>query len=254
MTRFSLRLGAAAGLLALAGVSPSALAAHYVPPPQMPAPNTWEGRDEATVQLLDKLDADVRTVTVKVGADLSFKNLTITVRACLDHPPGVPEDNTAFLAIQDKRGTTPAFGGWMFSGEPSIGVYESPVYAVQLVSCGGQLVAPMAPPLPPLPQPPADLVPPSAGGNGEAPGLAPPAPPPAANPGVPGQVPPAPPTPAGNAPVGSATSVDGEAPPPPAGSSVDGAPARPAPPSGGDQESGQDGDQPDPVYPSGPPH
>lgn len=149
-----------AAALLLAAAWPSR-AAEYVPPPIMPVPNAWQGRSQAVVRVLDKLDAHVETLTLRAGETGSYKSLGVTVRSCMDRPDGLPRDAGAFLDVQDHRaGDVPPFNGWAFSGDPSVGVFESPVYAVQLVTCGGDLVAPAAPPLPPPVPPPASMLPP----------------------------------------------------------------------------------------------
>ncbi len=128
------------------------LAAEPITPPAMYPPDSWEGRSAAVVRVLDKLDAHVETLTIPAGQTASYKSLGVAVRSCLQHPPGLPPDSAAFLSVRDTS-AAPVFSGWMFSAEPFIAVFESPVYGVQLVSCGGVGVAPAAPPL--LPPPPA---------------------------------------------------------------------------------------------------
>ena len=146
---------------ALVAAAPASRAAAYVPPPIMPVPNAWQGRSQAVLRVLDKLDAHVETLTLKAGETGSYKSLSVTVRSCMDRPDGLPRDNGAFLDIQDHRAADAApFNGWTFSGNPSVGVFESPVYGVQLVTCQGDLVAPAAPPLPPPVPPPASMLPP----------------------------------------------------------------------------------------------
>ncbi len=210
---------------ALLAAAPASRAAEYVPPPIMPVPNAWQGRSQAVVRVLDKLDAHIETLTLKAGETGSYKSLSVTVRSCMDRPDGLPRDAGAFLDVQDHRAAdvTP-FNGWTFSGDPSVGVFESPVYGVQLVTCQGDLVAPAAPPLPPpVPPPPSMLPPPPQAapltdaddGAADAPAIMTP-PPPAA----PGAVPPG----------------DGEAPPPDQPGQPDDAAA-----------------QPDAVYPDGAP-
>jgi hypothetical protein len=128
-----------------------ATAAELITPPAMYPPDTWEGRSAAIVRVLDKLDAHVETLTILAGQSASYKNLSIAVRGCLQHPPGLPPDSAAFLTIKDGRINARPFTDWMYSAEPFIGVFESPVFGVQLVSCGGADVAPAAPPLLPPP-------------------------------------------------------------------------------------------------------
>lgn len=155
-----MRVGSAlafGALLSLRAVP--AVAAEYIPPPIMPIPDAWQGRSQAVIRVLDKLDAHVETLTLKAGDTGTYKSLSVTVRSCMDRPDGLPADSGAFVEIQDRHGDVQPFSGWTFSGEPAIGVFESPVYGVQLVTCQGDLVAPAAPPLPqPVPAPP-DLLP-----------------------------------------------------------------------------------------------
>ncbi len=183
---------------ALVAAAPASRAAAYVPPPIMPVPNAWQGRSQAVLRVLDKLDAHVETLTLKAGETGSYKSLSVTVRSCMDRPDGLPRDSGAFLDIQDHRAAEVApFNGWTFSGDPSVGVFESPVYGVQLVTCQGDLVAPAAPPLPPPVPPPAAMLPPAAppadadDGAADAPAIVTPQPPAAsgASPGE-GEAPP----------------------------------------------------------------
>ena len=140
-----------AASLLLVPSSALVMAAEPVTPPAMYPPESWEGRSAAVVRVLDKLDAHVETLTIPAGGSGSYKSLGVAVRSCLQHPPGLAPDSAALLSVQDSN-AAPVFSGWMFSAEPFIAVFESPVYGVQLVSCGGSDVAPAAPPLlPPLP-------------------------------------------------------------------------------------------------------
>ncbi len=201
-------------------------AASYVTPPIMPIANAWQGRSQAVVRVLDKLDAHVETLTLKAGETGSYKSLSVTVRSCMDRPDGLPVENGAFLDIQDRRGGVQPFSGWTFSGQPSIGVFESPIYAVRLASCGGELVAPLAPPLPAPVPPPESMV-----SN-----------PPAVPPSNPDAAPDA---------AGAASGDDAAGDAAPSASSSGGAPAADGP---ADVSSdGSDAALPDPVYPTGPP-
>lgn len=141
----------ATAFLLVARSAVMAVAAEPITPPAMYPPDTWAGRSAAVVRVLDKLDAHVETLTIPAGQRGGYKSLGVAVRSCLQHPPGLAPDSAAFLSVQDAN-AAPVFSGWMFSAEPFIAVFESPVYGVQLVSCGGGDVAPAAPPLlPPAP-------------------------------------------------------------------------------------------------------
>ncbi len=135
-----------------------AWAADPVAPPAMYPPATWEGRSDAVLRVLDRLDSNVETLTITAGQSATFKSVTIAVQSCLQHPPGLPPDAAASLRITDAHSAASDFSGWMFAAEPFVAVFQSPVYGVQLVSCGGTAVAPAAPTLPPpaVPAPPAN--------------------------------------------------------------------------------------------------
>lgn len=197
-----------------------AVAASYIAAPVMPIPTAWQGRSQAVVRVLDKLDAHIETLTLKAGETGTYKTLNVTVRSCMDRPDGLPRDAGAFLDIQDKRGEVQPFSGWTFAGEPSVGVFESPIYGVQLVTCQGELVAPMAPPLPTPAPPPPDMV------SSQSPA-----------------------DPSANGNDGGLTAADNGADIDP--DSAAGASAAPRSPAN-DQTPGDD-TQPDPVYPSGAP-
>lgn len=117
---------------------PAAPAPGAAPPqPQAPPPPAWLPRPAARLILVDKISAQPRTVTVKVGQSIRFGALTIAVRACDVHPPDVPADATAFLDITDSHAGMPGFRGWMFADEPAANMLEHPVYDVRLAGCSG---------------------------------------------------------------------------------------------------------------------
>jgi hypothetical protein len=153
-----MRVSVACALGVVMGVSLPARAGQYVQPPILPVADAWQGRSQAVLRVLDKLDAHIETLTLKAGDTGHYKSLAVTVRSCMDRPQGVPHDSAAFLDVQDQHGDTQPFSGWSFADEPAIGVFESPVYGLQLVACQGDLVAPAAPPLPAPVPPPAAMV------------------------------------------------------------------------------------------------
>lgn len=131
------------------GVVQSAYGAVGVAPPAMYAPQTWQGRSEAVLHVLNRLDAHLETVSVPVGGSTTYRTLSIAVEACVSRPPTLPADAGVLLHLRDSGDTTrPPFDGWMMANEPGIAVYGSPLYDVRVVSCGGTSVAPNPGPLP----------------------------------------------------------------------------------------------------------
>ena len=147
--------------LAAAGcmLARAAGAVEPVTPPAMYPPDTWQGRADAVVRVQDRLDAHIEILTIAAGQSARFKSLTIAVQGCLQHPPSLPPDNAARLTITDQHAAASDFAGWMFTAEPFVGVFQSPVYGVHLVSCAGAEVAPAAPPMPPPVMPPPVIPP-----------------------------------------------------------------------------------------------
>ncbi|MFT8422100.1 MAG: DUF2155 domain-containing protein, partial [Gluconacetobacter sp.] len=62
-------------------------------------------------------------------------------------PATLTPDAAGWLAVRDTRQDGPGFNGWMLAGEPFLGVFRDPIYAVRLVGCAGDMVAPVPPPL-----------------------------------------------------------------------------------------------------------
>ena len=128
----------AALLLALALTAPLAMA--QAPPkpdaaaPQS-APDSWLPRDVADLVVLDKVNAKSTRVSLKVGQAADNASLSIALRACVIRPPDVAKDSAAYLDISDSRPGAPGFRGWMLANEPSVSMFQHPIYDVRLVDC-----------------------------------------------------------------------------------------------------------------------
>ncbi len=105
------------------------------PPAEPPPPNPWVPRQQAVIQVLDKPDAQSKTLTIKVGELATYRSLTVAVQACLVRPPDVPQNATAFLVITDKHPDQPGFKGWMFANDPSLNMLQNPIYDVRVKGC-----------------------------------------------------------------------------------------------------------------------
>ncbi|ACI50891.1 conserved hypothetical protein [Gluconacetobacter diazotrophicus PA1 5] len=142
-----MRLILSLAVLSAVPVGIAARAAEMVPPPLVYPADTWQGRSVATVRVLDGLDSHVQSLTIPVGQDVTYRALTIHVGACRDRPATLVPDSAGWLTIRDTRQDGRGFDGWMLAGEPFLGVFQDPVYTVQIVSCTGDIVAPIPPPL-----------------------------------------------------------------------------------------------------------
>ncbi|AQU87989.1 hypothetical protein B0W47_11480 [Komagataeibacter nataicola] len=175
--------------LLLAGLPGLAHATEWLASPAMYPPDTWQGRTVAVVRVLDKLDAHVALLNVPVGQDMPYKSLTLHATSCLQRPATLPADSAAWLDVHDAHEGMAAFQGWMAVAEPATGVFQNPLYDVQLVGCAGDSVAPTPPPLaavavpteatpgaPAAATPDGQPAPPQAGGVGATPVAPQPAP------------------------------------------------------------------------------
>jgi hypothetical protein len=121
----------ATGALAQAPAAPAAPA----PPPPGPAPDAWVARSIVDLTALDKVSARATPLSGKVGEELHFGTLTVVARACVVRPPDAAADAAAFLDITDARPGIAPFHAWMLLTEPSLSIYEHPVYDIRLAGC-----------------------------------------------------------------------------------------------------------------------
>ena len=157
--------------LSALGIAPLCAAEPLAPPAMYPA-DTWQGKGTAVIRVLNRLDSHVETLTLPVGSAQHYEALDITVARCLLHAPTLRRDAAAWLDVQDRHEQGAVFRGWMLAAEPSLGVFESPIYDIRVVTCQGEDVPPVLPalekpPVPPMPGSTAPAV------SGDAPSSAP---------------------------------------------------------------------------------
>ena len=98
----------------------------------------WVPRQNAELQVLDKVTARVSVLQAKVGQTAQYGTLAIAVRACNARPPEEVPDAAAFLEVTDSRraaGSQQVFRGWMFANAPGVSMLEHPVYDVRVLDC-----------------------------------------------------------------------------------------------------------------------
>jgi hypothetical protein len=127
-------------LAALLAAAPGALAqtpdaAPPAGPEAPPAPDPWLPRPVVDLVGLDKVSARTTAISGPVGQPLHFGTLTVLVRACVVRPPDAAPDAAAFLEISDSRVSGKPFSAWMLLSEPSLSIFEHPVYDIRLVGC-----------------------------------------------------------------------------------------------------------------------
>jgi hypothetical protein len=106
-------------------------------PPAAPRPMqlTWQPQASATLQVLDKVNAQSSVVTIKVGQQAQVGSLSIQVQACDTHPSDQPQDSAAYLTITDSHADSPGFRGWLLANNPSVSMLQHPIYDVRVVGC-----------------------------------------------------------------------------------------------------------------------
>ncbi|MCE2576077.1 DUF2155 domain-containing protein [Komagataeibacter sp. FNDCR2] len=149
--------------LLLACLPACAHATEWLAAPAIYPPDTWQGRSVAQIRVLDKLDAHVQMLSVPVGQDVTYKSLTLHATSCLQRPPTLPADAASWLDVRDAHAGMAGFQGWMAVAEPATGIFQNPLYDVQLTGCSGDNVAPV-----PLPLAVVAAQPPAPTGNGTA--------------------------------------------------------------------------------------
>ena len=141
-------------VLLMVGAAPWAQAAVGVAPPAMYPADLWQGRTQAVIRVLNRLDAHIETLTVPVSGSATYGTLSVAVEACVSRPETLPADAGVLLHLRDTGDSARApFDGWMLQNEPSVATYGSPLYDVRVVSCAGDKVAPDAGPLPAIKTP-----------------------------------------------------------------------------------------------------
>ncbi|MGI4941894.1 MAG: DUF2155 domain-containing protein [Janthinobacterium lividum] len=95
----------------------------------------WLPRGGAELRVLDTQSAQVTTLMLAVGQSRKVQSLTVTLRACVVHPPDQAADAAARLDVLDAKGAGMPFHGWMFAAEPQMAILENPGYGMLLVGC-----------------------------------------------------------------------------------------------------------------------
>ncbi len=109
--------------------------APVAPPAPIERPNVWVPATVAKLQALDKVDAQAKELTIKVGETARFGSLTIAVKSCIIRPPNLPADAAAYLAVTDSHPDQPGFDGWMLQDEPSVSMMQHPIYDLRVTGC-----------------------------------------------------------------------------------------------------------------------
>ena len=105
------------------------------PLPTFERPNVWVPGSVAKLVALDKVNAQAKDLTIKVGESATFESLTISVKACVVRPADQPADAAVYLHVTDSHPDSPGFDGWMLENEPSVSMMQHPIYGLRVAGC-----------------------------------------------------------------------------------------------------------------------
>jgi hypothetical protein len=93
----------------------------------------------AVLNGLDKVNARITHIEVKVGERVRFGSLDIIVRRCQRSGAEAGAERAVFAEIYDTDLTTKrqrlVFSGWMFAAHPAVAALDHPVYDVWIKDC-----------------------------------------------------------------------------------------------------------------------
>ena len=91
------------------------------------------------IKVLDKVSSKTSTINIKIGEELIFQNLLISVLKCQNSKFDDDPEVTAYMQVTDLKSTNNnkvyVFNGWTFSSSPSIRPFDHPVYDIWLKKC-----------------------------------------------------------------------------------------------------------------------
>ena len=93
----------------------------------------------AELSILDKVSSKNTNITIQVGKEYSFQNLSIKVLKCYNSTFDDDPEVTAYIQVKDlsmnKNDKVFVFNDWTFASSPSIRPFDHPVYDVWLKKC-----------------------------------------------------------------------------------------------------------------------
>ena len=93
----------------------------------------------AELNILDKVSSKTSIIKVKIGEELTFQNLLISVLKCQNSKFDDDPEVTAYLQVKDLKSTNNnkvyIFNDWTFASSPSLRPFDHPVYDIWLKKC-----------------------------------------------------------------------------------------------------------------------
>ena len=91
------------------------------------------------LKILDKVSSKNTTITLKIGEEKKFQNLTIRSQKCRNSKFDDNPEITAYLQVRDlnkkNKDKVFIFNGWTFASSPSIKPFDHPVYDIWIIRC-----------------------------------------------------------------------------------------------------------------------
>ena len=88
---------------------------------------------------MDKVSSKTTTIKIKIGEELIFQNLSISVLKCRNSKFDDDPEITAYMQVKDLKSNNNnkvyIFNGWTFASSPSIKPFDHPVYDIWLKKC-----------------------------------------------------------------------------------------------------------------------
>ena len=93
----------------------------------------------AEINILDKVSSKTSNTIVKIGEELIFQNLIISILKCRNSKFDDDPEVTAYMQVRDLKNINKdkvfIFNDWTFSSSPSIRPFDHPVYDIWLTKC-----------------------------------------------------------------------------------------------------------------------
>ena len=89
----------------------------------------------ATVSLLNKITAEVKTIDIKLKENYLYEELKIYVIDCYNSKPLEKAETAVYLNIYNEKTMKKIFNGWMIKSLPSISSMEHPIYDLWVDDC-----------------------------------------------------------------------------------------------------------------------
>ena len=89
----------------------------------------------ATVSLLNKITAEVKTMNIKLKENYLYEELKIYVIDCYNSDPLEKAETAVYLNIYNEKSMKKIFNGWMIKSLPSISSMEHPIYDLWVDDC-----------------------------------------------------------------------------------------------------------------------